>query len=138
MASSETKQEKFERVAAPRIENVNKGLELLQNLGRSEYAADPERKREIIEGFINRIVALTLSWSMHDELDRCIYVAVGVEVPTDEEHNKLHTSNDAIELQRRAEGGAEVGHEIAWAIDAIARGEYDLASSREALPARRS
>ena len=61
---SETKAQKFERVAKPRIENAEKALSLLQNLIAADYQSTVERREEIVQDIERDIQELRRVWKL--------------------------------------------------------------------------
>jgi len=61
---TETKAEKFERVAAPRIENATKAMNLLNNLSGSAYESTLERRAEIIAHLQTQLDGLAFAWAV--------------------------------------------------------------------------
>lgn len=130
---SETKRQKFERLHDARAPKVIHAIELLENLGRSGYDVDLQRARETVTAIRSRTNAVAAAWGLED---RKSILPTAAKVTTDNDGfpgthiERTHHGMPPAVPQRTARGGATFEAEIRWAIDALRRGDVELAENR--------
>lgn len=115
---------KFNELAAKRLAAAQGKIALLGNLGRSNYRATPDELREIVAALEASLEELRTRY----RLPRQTTPAEDAAIEATAEREAMPAS--VLALDERADGGATIRSEIAWAIDAIDRKNIQLARNR--------
>jgi len=131
----ETKTEKFERIATARAGVAVQKIGLMENLIRSDYESTPTRRAEIISALEDAVNALATKWKLNaSDSGRVYRHQLSDEEIAEREAKPVATLTRAASsiegLNQLANGGATIEQEVRWALDAILRGDYDLAQNR--------
>jgi len=124
---SETKNEKFKRLRDTRVPKITHALGLLQNLSGSSYESSMKEREELVD-------------TLYDAVDQ-VAQAFGVDIasepsppsapePIIEKSGPLPSDDGDVKPTDIADGGASAKSEIAWAFDALQRGDKKLAQNR--------
>lgn len=124
---TETKLERFNRLAPPRVERAHKALSLLENFGRSDYEVDKVFAAYAVETLFGAVIDIAVALKASGALRTALERVDDLTRPFDAEEPKVRPP--AIP-EGVAEGGAAFESEVRWALDAINRGDLDLAKDR--------
>lgn len=123
----ETKREKFERLRDARLPKITHAMGILANLGGSAYEASPADKAAVVAELQASVDNVAAEFGVAQAAPIVEEASKPIERPTPKA--KVCTDGDA-QPGDPAEGGATARSEIAWAFDALQRGDTKLAKNR--------
>ena len=117
---TETKAEKFARLQRFRLDKAVFAIGQLENLRTSAYESTPEQRDMTVAALDHATGNLRKAWKLD----------VAEKPATVQRPPPAAQAIASVALAKKADGGAPIDHEIRWAIDLIARGEYETATAR--------